>query len=296
MYKIDKVSMQFKAYKTTHTIDFKSDRVCKMIGDEVAGIYTYDVWQSFVNGSYRDNIKFTEEKTGAVLHLGVNFNGFKSDDFKSVYCKVEFNPQKLEYVPDIVRWFLMVNKFKFKAISSVDFAFDIKQPLTDISVITRKDIMTYNTTRYIQPKGSKHGRIKIYDKAKEQGTKEILSRVEITAKQFPCYPLGEVLTDTDIIYLEDMDKRLQEVYIRGAPYRFDSLVEKYGKYDDAIIYALDNLAPVAAQNMLGLMGSTARTKYRAYLKAGSNHNIDFSFVDKWNKINDELNNLIVLNW
>ncbi|WP_461202941.1 hypothetical protein [Anoxybacillus sp. TBDG-1] len=99
------------------------------------------------------------------------------------HVKVEYNPSKHDR-NDFKQFWLCMSDFSMfrKSIKSVDIAFDIPVPISNVVVVstTGKAMNKYQTTMYFGQRSS-NGFLRIYDKAKEEGKKdEVKTRIEFT--------------------------------------------------------------------------------------------------------------------
>lgn len=131
---------------------------------------------------YRYNL-YVGQGDGAV-YVGYRHNSENANLVKErFHVKVEYNPSKHDR-NDFKQFWLCMSDFKMfrKSIKSVDIAFDIAVPISNIVAVstTGKAMNKYQTTMYFGQRSS-NGFLRIYDKAKEEGKKdEVKTRIEFT--------------------------------------------------------------------------------------------------------------------
>ena len=120
---------------------------------------------------------------GAV-YIGYRHNSINAKLVKERFdMKVDFNPNKHDWEAYKSLWLCMSDFRGYKkGIKSIDLAFDVYAPISRIVPVslTGKWTNKFQDTFYFGQRGS-HGFVRIYDKAKEEGLKDIdKTRVEFT--------------------------------------------------------------------------------------------------------------------
>lgn len=226
---------------------------------------------------YFENYLFKDDGEGTVF-VGLRRNTYKEQSYGDKECCIEFNPQKVQ-IPLILKQWIGDLRLSYSSVLSCDVAIDFPYTLDQIRVQTKKRLMfvgnSNNLTRYIAPQEA-HNRIKIYDKRQErlkvqkQAVLDVspLTRVEITLKH-PSFFESGFLSTSDMEYLTETQKALGEILVpRSMPLLRSSLEEKYGKFDPALCYLLENADSTTQLQALSLLSINARTKYKAWLSSG----------------------------
>lgn len=233
---------------------------------------------SFGISTYKYQYTFREIGTEeGVIWLGIWNNQPKAIGEQNRMIQLEWNPQKTK-IPGVIKEWLFFEEARYSEINKCDFAFDFENVYPhDIRYFTKGNTMTWNgNTNYLHPKAD-HLRIKIYDKTKERTEKgknenmEQTTRIEITLKKPKLCDReqDEIMGTEDWEYMQEVTRALAEVFIPAEmKTRIDHLEEKYGEYDQAMLYALRQLNHDQQVNALKLMAKERATKYRAALKAG----------------------------
>lgn len=239
--------------------------------------------------------KGAEEGT---IYLGIWYNGIKAENPKESArkIKIEYNPQKT-YIPIFLKVYFQNFGCKCESVQSCDIAFDIEGIRADqVRYKTRGDIMTYGNAKdksiYIRPSAN-DGRIKIYDKTRERekAGKPIdkqITRIEITLHEPDFWETGEI-RERDFERLGKIVDWLAEIAIPTDFHtRIDTLVEKYGKYDPAMLTALRALDQEKQNEVLNLMSNKARVKYRAALLDGDYQSLYIDVMSFWLTVSEYL--------
>lgn len=247
--------------------------------EQDGGLAVAEEYMSGKMMGYRQNYVFKPvgQKEGAI-YIGLQCNTYKehSEGLKKVV--VEWNPNKVA-IPLILKWWLSELGCRYSEVLSCDVAIDLHFPLDQVRIKTNKKMMfvgqSNNLTRYVAPQEA-HNRIKIYDKIKERQRIEKqdisslspLTRVEISLKK-PLFHEHPFLDTTDMLYLRETCSALSEIFIPVAmPMKREKLVEKYGRYDPALCYLLENADEQHRLQALSLLSEATRAKYRAWLASG----------------------------
>lgn len=133
---------------------------------------------------YKYNLNVGWQGDGAV-YIGYHHNSenpkLKKERFD---VKIEFNPNKHDFDKNKMLW-ICLNRFKDfrKGIKAIDLAFDFPYGIDEVVPVslTGKTLNKFQTTYYYGQRG-KHGFLKVYDKAAEEGIEGKKTRVEYTVK------------------------------------------------------------------------------------------------------------------
>lgn len=249
----EKTSIVYSCDMVRFKIDIRKDCAEKFSqrfsADTRTDVHIYPV--SFVPFKYRQMITVNTEY--GVVTMGIGFNGCAgSDDLLRGF--VEFNPNKCfpewrnEFI-DICSWCVSVEPTR------IDLAVDIPIDRTCCSLV--KDIRLYeyqekssdDFTEYLGQR-NKCGRVKLYNKAKEQKLAYPLTRLEITTecdmtefvKHVPQVIISKECqidflhadmsdlsaNDRVTVQLLNMfDLQVRKQWLRKYSYRFQKKIEKY---------------------------------------------------------------------
>ena len=255
---LDKMAMIYKIGHKHEVVDFDSFDM-KM---NETGYFIKEQFKSTRYGTYEKNYTYLKsgEKEGSI------YIGFNQNDpvRKKRYIKIEYNPNKAE-LPYPVGSLINQLDCKFVKVQSIDIALDFDGlSLDDYRVNTRGDTMVYssgiNKTFYVRPKGE--GRIKIYDKTKERAKLGIeipqTLRVELTMKE-PDFFRYNTLGNAQLDYIRRYTGYLSEVSVRRRSAVLPACDIEYNK---VILYLLNNVDQVTANNAIALMSVNKRSVYR----------------------------------
>lgn len=266
---------------------------------EKEGYYLKEEYVSSKMMGFLYNYLFKADITGSkdksTIYIGISRNTYQECGQGLYISCVDYNPQKTKVPQCLVNYFA-VNGFRYQSVNKCDVAMDFEgyKP-EDTFISTRHKIMLVGTpdnlTRYCRPSDS-HLRIKIYDKKKERAIfGESISqrlRIEITLKK-PVFHESEL--DINDLYLLEIKDALSEVSII-TDYDRAYLVEKYGKYDDSMLYLLSVCDQTICEGALNKMSSATKAKYRAYLKEVKNKPISIDIVQFYTQIGTQLREAI----
>lgn len=202
-----------------------ADDIMQFINFECAcrtDVFIYPTNTQF--GKFKQLVKFVYDDNSSMT-CGFGFNGAKREDMFRGF--VELNPNKLcSFSQFWTDYNFFRNHFGYYEVPRVDIAVDLLGVKRE-DVFVRKDNRKYelklysaeNKTEYLGVRNSV-GRVKIYNKTKESGLDEIVTRIEITTepngsafmKHIPqAYNLGKAmqqsfsvtsLCSTDCVLLE----------------------------------------------------------------------------------------------
>lgn len=140
-----------------------------------------EIWQTHKISSYRYNIVLKMARTS--VHLAYWHNTQVSTNMGLHSLRIEFNFKKCrgEKLFDWLCEVLFYPHLTDLRISRVDMCTDITNPISSFIVDKgrKKNTRSYNDTLYFGDRG-RNGAVKIYDKAKEMGTDDVLTRYEVT--------------------------------------------------------------------------------------------------------------------
>lgn len=280
-FSLDKVKMTYYSHtkiKRNMNVDFQANFLEELLE-------THTMTKSYLSDAIstcKHQYTFLEHGNDeGVIWLGIWTNQPRAIGEQERYIQLEWNPNKTS-IPAPIRAWLYYEKARYSCVNSCDLAFDFAGIYPrDVRFFTKSQTMTYgNGARYIRPGGG-HLAIKIYDKKKERMEKdkgdemEQTTRIEITLKKpkladgLPDQEDFDEMGTTEWEYMQGVTRALAEVFIPAEmKTRIDHLEDKYGSYDQAMLYALRCLDHDQLENALGLMGKTAAVKYRAALKEG----------------------------
>lgn len=276
---LDKISMVYKIGWNAHIVNLEAFDI-KMMDD---GYSLKQEFESARYGAYQYNYTYVDGKNPeGVIYIGF----YRNDPVKTKrYVKIEYNPNKAELPRPIIN-LLYGLECVLEKIQSVDIAFDF-DGLTydDYRVHTRGDTMVYSSgvarTFYVRPKGE--GRVKIYDKTKERAKLGIeipqTLRVEITVKD-PYFFCIQNIREGDILYAQQYVKYLSEISVRRRTAVLPSVDadNPKEKYNEVILYLLNNVDQVTAQKAIGMMSVNHRTKYRNLMAHSEFEPIDINEI------------------
>jgi len=148
-----------------------------------------EYWQSFNFKNYHHNFKVTETSEFS-YYVGIEHNMKRTELKKDLV--IEYNPNKFIYASDSLLFWILFNYFRDNFdIVSVDVAIDIEKNIKEL-YFDRNYKRSYKM--FVSDSGVTHyfgegdGRIKVYDKKKEQETKgkkvnkENWTRIEYSIK------------------------------------------------------------------------------------------------------------------
>ncbi len=293
---LDKISVILKANTFDLSCKFQPyyDRLIKTH-------FCREHYSSYKLASYKDNYTFIEQghKEG-IIYVGFAFNDFKDYGNCQKFIKIEFNPNKTS-IPLPLKDFIHDVYARYLRVQSCDIAFDFEglKP-ADIKYNTRADVMLYgkqnNFTHYTRPK-AEHLRCKVYDKTKERaklGEKiPQTTRIECSLK-LPTFHESNILHHKDIEYLQNICRVLSEFQVPcDMPKRIDTLVEKYGPYNEAILYLLDCVSAEEQHEAISRMAKNSQSKYRSYISAGTREPFLLDELKLGEQLSQLLNNTII---
>ena len=190
-----------------------------------------EYWKMYNFKSYRHNFKVTETSEFS-YYIGIEHNMKRTNVKKDIV--VEYNPSKFEYSSDSLLFWILYNYFydDFIVVSvdvSIDIDKNIKELYFDRNYKRSYKIFASNTgvTYYF---GEGDGRIKVYDKKKEQESKgkkvdrENWTRIEYSLK------IGENVDNIDNLY-----KKISMIDI----YKISD-IEVKDRTTRALLYAVKN--------------------------------------------------------
>jgi len=153
--------------------------------DKIAGCapLVYKHWTSAKPGSYKEQFSF-EVETGGSFWAGIGLNTFGKAEWAS--CRLEWNPNKVGFTRELAFVHgLLAGHAKRSEIKQFDLAVDI--PVERSAAVLVKDGRLYEeTTRSADDRtqyaGQRNapGRVKLYNKTREAGLCENVTRVELT--------------------------------------------------------------------------------------------------------------------
>lgn len=190
-----------------------------------------EYWQSFNYKNYHHNFKVTETSDFS-YYIGVEHNMNKTGIKKDIV--IEYNPNKFEYTSDSLLYWILFNYFRDNfIIVSVDVAIDIEKDIKEL-YFDRNYKRSYKL--FISDSGITHyfgegdGRVKIYDKKKEQESKgkkvnkENWTRIEYSIK------INENINNISKFY-----KKISMIDVYGM-----ANIEVKDRTTRALIYAVKN--------------------------------------------------------
>lgn len=248
---IDKITLVGKFNKRNNTLDMI------LIALKCQGkikIQTFPTTTAL--NTYRHSVTLTTPE-GNTLYLAYWWNGgFTETKSQEEAFKVEFNPNKDAYA--IWRAFADYLNPTLKKISKFDIAIDLQgYTINDVYITTKAEQMHYcgdgAVTLYIAPKEKRSGRIKIYDKTKEQAKqgKSIPQtlRVEATAKIGEEF--GTTLKEEE---LKKINRHLQDITLYPPT------------NGDITLAMLLYMPPYKREELYTQMAKATRAKYRALIR------------------------------
>lgn len=127
---------------------------------------------------YQNVIHLDDGITVFVGHY-VDWDADKKERTVFPLMQLKINPNKHAQKPVFQDFMALVNKTCYDGVlKSYDYAVDVPYPLNDVQVFgSNKEKGLYKGTRYYGQRG-KNGFCRIYDKAKEQGLENPLTRIE----------------------------------------------------------------------------------------------------------------------
>ncbi len=276
---LDKISMVYEIGWNVQYINF--DLLDEKMNRD--GYAVKEKYNSNKYGAYQYN--YTYIKTG--YPEGVIYIGFlRNDPVKTKnYIKIEYNPNKTD-LPCPISYCLYEWQCVLDKVQSIDIALDF-DGLTydDYRVNTRGDTMMYSSgvarTFYVRPKGE--GRVKIYDKTKERAKLGIeipqTLRVEMTVKD-PYFFCVRNICEGDILYVQKYVEYLSEISVRRRTAVLPNvdMDNPKEKYNEVILYLLNNVDQVTAQKAIGMMSVNYRTKYRRLMEHSEFEPIDINEI------------------
>ena len=304
---LDKISV---IYRTRTNVDlhleFKMFCLPHLLGEWLET----DKFESLKIGGFRYNYTFAHlnRETGEIeegaIFIGISHNSPAGSE-KSNRCKlkVEWNPQKVTPPRALRNWMMSETlRMQYCKVQHCDVALDFKGlDLSALRYNTLGDTMVYGSktekTYYLRP-AAKHGRVKIYDKTKERAKMGVTIpqtlRIEMTLHH-PEFHENTVIEDRDWKYIDDVCRMFAEVHLptNFATLQYD-LEEKYGKYDQIYLWALKHATPEEQDEILGLMGSKARAKYRAAILSGDYKPIQLDPMMFCDVVSRQLNDAILM--
>ena len=313
---LDKISVIYRT-KTNVDLHFEFQMFCvpHMIGEWIEA----EKYETMKIGSYRYNYvynhlnKDTGEIEEGTLFIGISCNSpAGSEQANRCKIKVEWNPQKITPPRALRNWMMSDSlRMQYYKVQKCDIALDFRGlDLSSLRYDTQGDTMVYGSktekTYYLRP-SAQHGRVKIYDKTKERAKLgEIIPqtlRVEMTLHQPEFHERAEIdsneyvylSTDKDWKYIEDVCRMFGEIKLptRFVTMQYD-LEEKYGKYDEIYLWALKHATPEEQDELLSLMGSKARAKYRAALMSGDYRTIQIDPMMFYGVVSRMINDAILM--
>ena len=279
---LDKISMVYK-------IGFRYDVVNVDVLDTEMNKYDYYMKEQFSStryGTYQRN--YTYIKSGepeGIIYIGFVLN---APIPKTKYIKIEYNPNKV-YLPVPITSLLNQLECTLMKVQSIDVALDFEGlTIDDYRIDTRSDTMVYssgiNRTYYIRPNGE--GRIKIYDKTKERAKFGIeipqTLRVEMTIKD-PDFFQYRFYRNYELEFANRYAGYLAEVSVRR---RTAMLPNADTGFSAAILYLLNNVDQITANNAVSLLGKNQRTKYRDLMTRSEFERIDIDEITLLNTLTD----------
>lgn len=166
---IDMIRLRIK-----HNKDFLQDYFSKFNLNPLC-----NYWCSFKQANFRHNWTFKSE-TGS-FWVGLQHNS-ENPTNENTFCYVEYNPNKVKggVLQEIIENVFNTEKLE---VISFDYAIDLKADIEQIIIasVLKRDYKLFKTplgiTKYL---GKGNGRIKVYDKAKEQKIDKLWTRIEIS--------------------------------------------------------------------------------------------------------------------
>ena len=272
---------KFQDMEITYSVDmvryaFQFDKLaCDAISKDMQGLYDYlgdiirtDLYKTSRAFAYRDLFTFSsdyDDRDSSVITVGIGLNGVNRDDcFK---CFLEFNPNKVDadvlrmvvdtLYPNCTRHWLKLVRW--------DLAIDIPVKRSQACFYKDRRDYTYHKsarkgiTSYLGQRNNE-GFTKLYDKTKESGLAENLTRLEITFGEADLPTMPQVYIDTNsqeemllglsgtnrvlALLLNQLDTCDFETYYGMLNYKLRKKLEPYVKhgvkleYDFRIIYSL----------------------------------------------------------
>ena len=255
---------------------FQFDKMaCDSMSKDMQGLYDYlsdiirtDLYKTSRAFAYRDLFTFSsdyDDRDSSVITVGIGLNGVNRDDcFK---CFLEFNPNKVDadilrmvvdtLYPNCTRHWLKLVRW--------DLAIDIPVKRSQACFYKDRRDYTYHKsarkgiTSYLGQRNNE-GFTKLYDKTKESGLAENLTRLEITFGEADLPTMPQVYIDTNsqeemllglsgtnrvlALLLNQLDTSDFETYYGMLNYKLRKKLEPYVKhgikleYDFKIIYSL----------------------------------------------------------
>lgn len=272
---------KFQDMEITYSVDmvryaFQFDKLaCDTISKDMQGLYDYlgdiirtDLYKTSRAFAYRNLFTFSsdyDDRDSSVITVGIGLNGVNRDDcFK---CFLEFNPNKVDadilrmvvdaLYPNCTRHWLKLVRW--------DLAIDIPVKRSQACFYKDRRDYTYHKsarkgiTSYLGQRNNE-GFTKLYDKTKEAGLAENLTRLEITFGEADVPTMPQVYVDTNsqekmmlglsgtnrviALLLNQLDTGDFETYYGMLNYKLRKKLEPYVKhgtkleYDFKVIYGL----------------------------------------------------------
>lgn len=262
---LDKLKMSGKLIKKSRgdmTFYHKKIRVwCENLPHNIICIKSYENNMNFLQYRYMYILRHRDSAAEGSFVISEWYNGDYHDQAeKPDYFMIEFNPNK-----DGLKIWQAFNQsflFRLREIKKIDIAYDIEgYTMADVYIRSHCDLMSYgralNQTRYISPKDTQSGRIKVYNKALERGDNNDRVRIEASIRgiDIPFTLNGNSFMFSKTDALRTCVEHLNSVTLRKTCY----------EGDDWKTLALSFLNDEQLNRCLSLMGSQARSKYRALL-------------------------------
>lgn len=269
---------KFQDMEITYSVDmvryaFQFDKLaCDTISKDMQGLYDYlgdiirtDLYKTSRAFAYRDLFTFSsdyDDRDSSVITVGIGLNGVNRDDcFK---CFLEFNPNKVDVdilrmvvdalYPNCTRHWLKLVRW--------DLAIDI--PVKRSQACFYKDRRDYTylksarkgITSYLGQRNNE-GFTKLYDKTKESGLAENLTRLEITFGEADLPTMPQVYIDTNC----------QEEMLLGL-----------SGTNRVLALLLNQLDTCDFETYYGMLNYKLRKKLEPYVKHGTKLEYDFKVI------------------
>lgn len=176
-----------KWYNDKYTLSIESYDIeeWQNLIDSIAGEPNAEIWQTHKVSTYRYNVALKTSKSS--IYLGYWHNTQVSTNMGLHSLKIEFNFNKCKN-ENLFDWLCRTVLFPHLAeirVNRVDMCTDITNHISNFMFDKgrKKNTRSYNDTLYFGDRG-RNGAVKVYDKAKEMGTDDILTRYEVTIQPY----------------------------------------------------------------------------------------------------------------
>ena len=247
--------------------------------ENIKGLKKYHYFERMNISSFRNNfnIDLTDDTSFFFAYKHNSQLGNNTD----VSWKLELNPNKClpcDFVTDFISFLASHSKPTSIRISQMDIAIDFREKRNNVYLVkdrrvhTRIDSGSDNVTEYLS-KHNQHGFVKLYNKTAESNLDYVLTRLEITVKEFTwndflnVFPSVHVYSDSQITFddkcldLSQNDEvflsllRLHPEYLCKLTYRKQQKFQPY----------IQEEAPIIVPDMVAYLNLLERVRDTFYV-------------------------------